>query len=519
MVNFTNKYQSLELISNDKSKLIYVATNTETDKKVVLKLYKKTDYQESQFEELKKIVEFSGLNKNNNLIKIHDVDNGIYDDIIYYIVEMEYIKEKCLESLIENKNLNENESLKIIEQLIDGLNELHRLNIVYKNLSTDKIFLNEEGTLKLDPTGYIDKYNQNIKYISPEQASDKPINKTSDIYSIGIILYEIINKELPFVWENGKEELYKSMTKEFYIGKDKCSDNVVSILENCLYIDPAERYENLDVLLLDIRSCLDYNISVFRNNRENEYLVNKENIKISKNNDDEDFKLKNEIKLENELKIKKENEQSKETEQDYKDKKYKYIKLMSACAAVALVSGGLILKGPDIIDKLKNNNDSSNVDTLNTNSTIKDNDKSYIKENQEEQIDSIPENEPNTDKENYEYKNTKKQNTYTDIDNITTLKPNHNTDDAVNTTPQKPQTKPEQTPNETPEETPDDTLEKPEDKPEETPDDTPEKPEDKPEEKPEETPDDTPQNPEQKPEQAPDNITNNTPSQTPNNAE
>ena len=515
MVNFTNKYQSLELISNDKSKLIYVATNTETDKKVVLKLYKKTDYQESQFEELKKIVEFSGLNKNNNLIKIHDVDNGIYDDIIYYIVEMEYIKDKCLESLIENKNLNENESLKIIEQLIDGLNELHRLNIVYKNLSTDKIFVNEEGTLELDPTGYIDKYNQNIKYISPEQASDKPINKTSDIYSIGIILYEIINKELPFVWENGKEELYKSMTKEFYIGKDKCSDNVVSILENCLYIDPAERYENLDVLLLDIRSCLDYNISVFRNNRENEYLVNKENIKISKNNDDEDFKLKNEIKLENELKIKKENEQSKETEQDYKDKKYKYIKLMSACAAVALVSGGLILKGPDIIDKLKNNNDSSNVDTLNKNSTIKDNDKSYIKENQEEQIDSIPENEPNTDKENYEYKNTKKQNTYTDIDNITTLKPNHNTDDAVNTTPQKPQTKPEQTPNETPEETPDDTLEKPEDKPEETPDDTPEKPEETPEEKPEEIPDDTPQNPEQ----APDNITNNTPSQTPNNAE
>ena len=43
MVNFTNKYQSLELISNDKSKLIYVSTNTETNERVVLKLYKKTD--------------------------------------------------------------------------------------------------------------------------------------------------------------------------------------------------------------------------------------------------------------------------------------------------------------------------------------------------------------------------------------------------------------------------------------------------------------------------------------------
>lgn len=511
MVNFTNKYQSLELISNDKSKLIYVATNTETNERVVLKLYKKTDYKESQFEELKKIVEFSGLNKNSNLIKIHYIDNGIYDDIIYYIVEMEYIEDKSLESLLEIKSFNENEALRIIKQLIDGLNELHRLNIVYKNLSVDKIFLNEDGTLKLDPTGYIDKYNQNIKYISPEQASDKPINKTSDIYSIGIILYEMINKELPFVWENGKEELYKSMTQEFYIGKDKCSDNVVSILENCLYVDPAERYENLDALLLDVISCLDYNISVFRNNRESEHFINKENINQSK-----------EIKQDNKIKVDEENEQNKEIEQYDKGKKYKYMKVISACAAVALVSGGLILKGPDIIDKLKNKNDSPNVDILNKDSAIKDKDESDIKENQEDNIDSIPKNETNIETGNNEYKNTNKQNTYTDIDNTdlednkaeddtTTSNPNHNTDDTVNTTPQKPQTKPEQTPSETPEETPDDTEEKPEDNQEETPDETPEKPE----ENPDQSPDQSPEKPEQTPDQSPDN----TPSQTPNNVE
>lgn len=515
MVNFTNKYKSLELISNDKSKLIYVATNTETNESVVLKLYKKTDYKESQFEELKKIVEFSGLNKNSNLIKIHYIDNGIYDDIIYYIVEMEYIEDKSLESLLENKSFNEKEALRIIKQLIDGLNELHRLNIVYKNLSADKIFLNEDGTLKLDPTGYIDKYNQNIKYISPEQASDKPINKTSDIYSIGIILYEMINKELPFVWENGKEELYKSMTQEFYIGKDKCSDNVVSILENCLYVDHDERYENLDALLLDVISCLNYNISVFRNNRESEHLINKENISQSK-----------EIKQDNKIKVDEEKEQNKEIEQYDKGKKYKYMKVISACAAVALVSGGLILKGPDIIDKLKNKNDSPNVDILNKDSVIKDKDESDIKENQEDNVDSIPKNETNIDTGNNEYKNTNKQNTYTDIDNTdlednkaegdtTTSNPNHNTDDTVNTTPQKPQTKPEQTPSETPEETPDDTEEKPEDNQEETPDETPEKPE----ENPDQLPDQSPEKPEQIPEQTPDQSPDNIPSQTPNNVE
>ena len=516
MVNFTNKYQSLELISNDKSKLIYVSTNTETNERVVLKLYKKTDYKETQFEELKNIVEFSDLNKNSNLIKIHYIDNGIYDDIIYYIVEMEYIEDKSLESLLEIKNFNENEVLRIIKQLIDGLNELHRLNIVYKNLSADKIFLNEDGTLKLDPTGYIDKYNQNIKYISPEQASDKPINKTSDIYSIGIILYEMINKELPFVWENGKEELYKSMTQEFYIGKDKCSDNVVSILENCLYVDPAERYENLDALLLDVISCLDYNISVFRNNRESEHLINKENINQSK-----------EIKQDNKIKVDEEKEQNKEIEQY--DRGKKYMKVISACAAVAILSGGLILKGTDIIDKLKNKNDSPNVDILNKDSLTKDKDESDIKENQEYNIDIIPKNVTNTDTENNEYKNTNKQKTYTEIDNTdleenkaeddtTTSNPNHNTDDTVNTTPQKPQTKPEQTPSETPEEKPDDTEEKPEDNLEEKPE-KPEKPEENPDQSPDEIPEKPEENPDQSPEQTPDQSPDNTPSQTPNNVE
>lgn len=522
MVNFSKKYQSLELISNDKSKLIYTATNTETNEKVILKLFNEYDYKKSQFDELKRFVEFSNLNKNSNLLKIHNIDNDIYHDTRYYIVEMECIEGKSLKSLLENKSFNEKEALWIIRQLINGLNELHRLNIVYKNLSTEKIFLNEEGKLKLDSTGYIDKDNENIKYISPEQAINEPINKISDIYSLGIILYEMINKELPFVWENGKEELYKSMTKDFYISKDKCSENIVSILENCLYIDPLERYENLDVFLLDIISYLDYNIRIFRYNRENERLLNKENIKINENNIDKVFTLDNEIKSDEEAKFNEEVKQDNEIKEDNKHKKHEYIRVISICATVALVTGGLIFKGSEVIDNLKSKNDSSNINTSNENNTTKDNDEIDSKENQEDNIDSTPKNETNIDTDNNEYKKTNKENTSIDIDeddsdnnqaenDIIISKPNQNTDDTVNTKPQKPQIKPEQTPNNTPQEKPE-IPETPDQMPDQSPDDTPgipeqtpETPDQSPDQMPDQMPDQSPDTPDQSPDQTPDN--------------
>lgn len=523
MGNFSEKYRSLELISNDKSKLTYAATNTETNERVTLNLFDKTEYEESKFEELKRFVKFSNLNKSDNILKIYNVDDGWYNDFRYYFVEMENIKGNSLESLLESKEFNENEALKIIRQLINGLQELHRLNVVYKNLSTEKIFIDENGNLKLDITGYIDKYNQTIKYISPEQVINKPINKTSDIYSIGIILYEMMNKELPFNWENGKEELYKSMTEDFYISKEKCGKNVLSILENCLYIDPSDRYENLDVLLLDVNLHIDHNVRGLRSDRENEVITENERKKVIANVE------ANKTKEDNKIKRNEENDQLKE---DNRSKKNKYIKIISTCAAVALVAGGLKVTGEGIINNLKNKNESANVNISNEENTTKDNEESTNKENQEDNTNIIPTNKVNTENGNTKNKSEKanEENNSIDIENtepdnnqtendITTPDTNQNTDNSENNTPNVPQT-PEQTPSDTPS-----IPQTPEQTPGNTPSDTPQTPNETPgntPQTPEQTPSDTPGNTQQTPEQTPSDIPDNTtqtPEQTPNNTQ
>ena len=558
MINFTEKYQSLELVSKDKSKLTYTATNIETNEKVILKLYEKTQYKENQFDDLKKIVQFSNINENENLLKINNVDSSSYMDTIYYIVEMEYTEGETLEKILGHKDFNENEGLEIIKQIINGLHDLHRLNIVYKNLSTEKIYVNKDKTLKLDPTGYLDKYTQTIKYISPEQVANKQINKTSDIYSLGVILFEIINKKLPFVWENGKKELYKSMTEEFYIDKDKCSLNVISILENCLYVDEKDRYENLDAFLLDISSHLDFKIRTFRNDIELEKqakqriieaklkamanIEESKNVEIDNNNkEDKHLEENNEIKENNniesnEIKNEEEYEEIKEvknlkTESTVKEKdrsKYKeYMKIVSACAAVGIVSATLKFAGSDIIEGLKNKDNEPNTTISNQNKSTGYTNKTRDKVNQENTNatqDNNTNTKTNTDNSEYTYKkynpieiedveidntlNTDNEQNKNEED-TNTSQPSQDNNNTDNNTQQKPEQKPEVTP--TPEQTPQQPEQKPEETP--TPEQTPQQPEQKPEETP--TPEQTPQQPEQTPEQTPNTPTDQSPIQEP----
>ncbi|WP_195252010.1 protein kinase domain-containing protein [Romboutsia sp. 1001713B170207_170306_H8] len=565
MINFTEKYESLELVSKDKSKLTYTAINIETKEKVILKLYEKSQYKESKFDELKKIVQFSNINENENLLKINNVDSGCYMDTIYYIVEMEYTEYETLEKILENKDFTENEALGIIKQVINGLHDLHRLNIVYKNLSTEKIYINEDNIIKLDSIGYIDKYPKTIKYISPEQVANKSINKTSDIYSLGIVLFEIINKKLPFVWENGKKELYKSMMEEFYIDKEKCSLNVISILENCLYIDPKDRYENLDAFLLDISSHLDYNIRTFRNDIELEKqakermieaklkaIANMEkskSIEVENNKDDNNIEENNNINEnnknidsnetinENNIKESGKNEDDNEEFKEVKNlknegtgkeedrSKYKeYMKIVSACAAVGIVSATLKFAGSDIIEGLKNKDNVPNTTISNQNKPTGYTNKTRDKVNQQN-TNATQENNTNTNTDNSEYTH-KKYNPIeiedVEIDNTlnTDNEQNKNEGDTntsqpsqdnntENNTQQKPEQKPEVTP--TPEQTPQQPEQKPEQTP--TPEQTPQQPEQKPEVTP--TPEQTPQQPEQTPEQTPNTPTDQSPIQEP----
>ncbi len=159
-----------------------------------------------------------------NIIKVHDV--GTIDKETYFM-EMEYLEGQTLTQLIRNKNTNKEEiPIKIIaciaNILADTLNYAHNTKfmfagnettgLIHRDLKPDNIFINKSGQLKILDFGIAKLADMSLttstearnvtgtlSYMSPEQINGSELTKTSDIFSIGVVLYELITGKHPFL--------------------------------------------------------------------------------------------------------------------------------------------------------------------------------------------------------------------------------------------------------------------------------------------------------------------------------
>lgn len=147
-------------------------------------------------------------------------DNGIY-----YIV-MEYIEGKTLKQLIKKRGaLTLSEAIDIMLQITDGISQAHDSYIIHRDLKPQNIMIKEDGTIKITDFGIAMALNStqltqtnsvmgSVHYLPPEQASGKGSTIRSDIYSMGILFYEILTGTLPFKGDNAVEIALKQMRDE-----------------------------------------------------------------------------------------------------------------------------------------------------------------------------------------------------------------------------------------------------------------------------------------------------------------
>lgn len=219
-----NRYELIEKIGEGGMATVYKARCRVLNRFVAIKVLKPA------FIEDKKFLEgFSNESRaaasliHPNIVGIYDV--GVTENNLHYIV-MEYVEGKTLSSIIQQRDrLSEDETISIGQQIASALACAHRNNIIHRDVKPHNIIVNESGVAKITDFGIakatssttIIKDNNitgSVHYFSPEQARGGYVDGKSDIYSLGIVMYEMITGRVPFDGENPVSVALMHINKE-----------------------------------------------------------------------------------------------------------------------------------------------------------------------------------------------------------------------------------------------------------------------------------------------------------------
>ena len=202
-----------------------------------------------------------------NIVEMYDVgeDNGTY-----YIV-MEYVEGMTLKQLIKKRgSLSLSEAIDIMLQITDGIKEAHDSYIIHRDLKPQNILIKENGEVKITDFGIAMALNStqltqtnsvmgSVHYLPPEQASGKGATIKSDIYSMGILFYELLTGKLPFKGDNAVEIALKHMKNDIPSVReinDSIPQSVENIILKATAKNPKNRYESAAEMHDDLLTCL-----------------------------------------------------------------------------------------------------------------------------------------------------------------------------------------------------------------------------------------------------------------------
>ena len=203
-----------------------------------------------------------------NIVEMYDVGE---DDGLYYIV-MEYIEGKTLKQLLKKRGtLTLSEAIDIMLQLTDGMAHAHDSYIIHRDLKPQNIMIKDDGQIKITDFGIAMALNStqltqtnsvmgSVHYLPPEQASGKGCTTKSDIYSMGIIFYELLSGSLPFKGENAVEIALKHMRDPLpSLREDNPAipQSIENIILRATAKNPKNRYDDAKSMHQDLLTALD----------------------------------------------------------------------------------------------------------------------------------------------------------------------------------------------------------------------------------------------------------------------
>lgn len=272
-----DRYKIIESIGEGGMANVYLAWDTILEREVAVKILRGDLADDEKFvRRFQREANSASSLKHPNIVEVYDVgeDNG------KYFIVMEYVNGKTLKSLIKKRGaLNLTEAIDIMLQITSGISCAHDSYIIHRDIKPQNIMILEDGRVKITDFGIAMALNSNeltqtnsvmgsVHYLPPEQANGSGSTIKSDIYSIGILMFELITGKVPFKGDNAVEIAIKHM-KNPIPSVCKINPSIPQSVENIILKacakNPKNRYDSVHEMYDDLKKCLqEENLNVER---------------------------------------------------------------------------------------------------------------------------------------------------------------------------------------------------------------------------------------------------------------
>jgi serine/threonine protein kinase/tetratricopeptide (TPR) repeat protein len=261
---FAGRYQVIEELGHGGMGRVYKVQDTKIGEKIALKLIRpEAGLDKKSLERFSNEIKLARKIRHKNVCQMFDLGE---DQGTRYIT-MEYVHGEDLKQLIRKVGrLSPGQAVGIARQVCDGLEEAHRLGVVHRDLKPQNIMVDEDGTARIMDFGIARSLSGKSmtgagvligtpEYMSPEQVEGKDVDQKSDIYSLGIILYEMLTGQVPFEGDTPFTVGIKQKSERPRDPRelnDQISSDLSGVILKCLEKAREKRYADAEELNSDL---------------------------------------------------------------------------------------------------------------------------------------------------------------------------------------------------------------------------------------------------------------------------
>ncbi len=308
------RYEIQEIIGVGGMAVVYKAFDNLENRIVAVKILKEEFTSNDEFlRRFKNESKAIAMLSHPNIVKVHDVSFG---DLIQYIV-MEHIEGITLKEFIEKEgSLRWKDAVHFTLQILKGLQHAHDKGIVHRDVKPQNIMVLPDGTIKVTDFGIArfarsdqrtitDKAIGSVHYISPEQARGEKTDEKADIYSVGVMLYEMLTGKLPFQADSAVSVAIMQLQRDPQLPTEINGSiplGLEQITMHAMQKTPERRYQSASEMLCDLSQfrkdpALTFEYSYFVDNAPTKFVGSAADLDLDDTEEDteEDAKEKNSI--------------------------------------------------------------------------------------------------------------------------------------------------------------------------------------------------------------------------------